>query len=319
LLTAVGCASGDAARGSASLVLNSTVAPVTDIVRQVVGDRVTLVGLIPEGVDSHTFEASPATVKSLSRADVLFLDGLHLEGSILRQARANMRKGSSIVALGDRTIDPSRYEYDFTFPKEKGDPNPHLWMDPAYAKRFAEIVRDEMVRLEPAGEAYYRSNYDRFASRIDELDAAIAASIDSIPRAHRKLLTYHDSFAYLSRHYGIPVLGAVQPADFSEPSPHEIQRLIEQVRSEGVPAIFGSEVFPSKVLEQVAREAGARYVGELSDDELPGKPGDAEHTYMGMMVSDVRIITEALGGAAAPLRAIKTEATYAKSEGGMGE
>src|SRR5437773_10488710 len=128
LLACAACSTS--AGGSGRIVVDSTVAPITDIVRQVVGDRARLVGLIPEGVDSHTFEASPDTVKSLSRADVLFMDGLHLEGSILRQARANMPSGTKVVALGDRVLRPSRYAYDFTFPRSKGDPNPHLWMDP---------------------------------------------------------------------------------------------------------------------------------------------------------------------------------------------
>src|SRR5437764_15328619 len=113
-LVSAGCssASGTGAASTRRLRVDATVAPVTDIVRQVVGDRAQLVGLIPEGVDSHTFEASPDTVKSLSRADVLFMDGLHLEGSILRQARANMPSGTKVVALGDRVLRPSRYAYD---------------------------------------------------------------------------------------------------------------------------------------------------------------------------------------------------------------
>src|SRR5438105_7602578 len=110
--------------GSPRLTVAATVAPIVDIVRQVVGDRVRLVGLIPEGVDSHTFEPSPETVKSLARGDVLFMDGLHLEGSTLKQAEANMPhpvaepastaaaltgsgKGSEIIQMGDLTVNPS--------------------------------------------------------------------------------------------------------------------------------------------------------------------------------------------------------------------
>src|SRR5437764_6125216 len=106
-LVSAGCssASGTGAASTRRLRVDSTVAPITDIVRQVVGDRVELVGLLPEGVDSHTFEPSPSTVTTLGRADVLFMDGLHLEGSTLEQAQANMPGGASaIVRLGDRTL-----------------------------------------------------------------------------------------------------------------------------------------------------------------------------------------------------------------------
>ena len=329
-LMAASCSSSRAANpvGSGTeLVVDSTVAPVTDIVRQVVGDRVALAGLIPEGVDSHTFEPSPETVKSLTKAQILFMDGLHLEGSTLKQAEANMAhpvteptstagfltdsaRGTEIIQMGDLTVAPSEYAFDFTFPKEKGDPNPHLWMNPRFAKHWSEIIRDVMVRRDPSNAAYYKDNQARFAAVIDRLDAAIADSINSIPGAQRKLLTYHDSFAYFSRRYGIPVLGAVQPSDYSEPSAKEIQSLIDQVRVNHVPAIFGSEVFPSTVLKQVADEAHARYVDKLRDDELPGDLSAPNHTYLGLMVDDVQIMTKALGGDPSPLNGIPTAKTW---------
>ncbi len=290
----------------------TTIAPVRDIVRHVVGDRATVTGLIPDGVDSHTFEPSPSTVRSLARADVLFLNGLHLEESTLDQAKAAMRKGAPIVALGDLTLEPGDYAFDFSFPESNGNPNPHVWMDPTMGRRWSEIVRDTMSDLDPAGAPFYRANQARFAAVVGELDRAIAAAIATIPPPSRRLVTYHDSFAYFSRRYGLPVIGAVQPSDFSEPSPREVQALVEQIRAEKVPAVFGSEVFPSKVAEQVARESGARFVDALRDDVLPGRPGDPEHTYVGMLVYDVAVITEALGGDPSPVRSVPTAASWSR-------
>jgi len=313
LLAATGAACGagaSASRTAGTLTVAASVAPIANIVENVVGVRDRVVGLIPEGVDSHTFEPSPETARTLAGAEVIFLNGLHLEDPTLKLARSNSKKGALIVLLGDRTITPAEYAYDFTFPKDKGDPNPHLWMDPRSARRYAEIVRDTMVRRDPRGAATYRANEARFAAVIDRLDPAVAASISSIPPHQRKLLTYHDSFAYFSRRYGIPVLGAVQPTDFSEPSPREVQALVEQVRASHVPAIFGSEVFPSTVLQEVARETGARYVDKLRDDELPGPPSSPAHTYVGLMVEDVTTMTRALGGDPSPLAAIPTSNSY---------
>ena len=313
LLTALGACGSSSSSPSPSggssdgrLVVAATVAPVADIVRQVVGDRVQRRGLIPEGVDSHTFEPSPSTVRTLAGADVLFAAGLHLEVTTVKQAEANMGKDAAIVPLGDLTLRPDEYAYDFSFPREKGDPNPHLWMDPLSARRWSELVRDTMAERDPANAEAYRANQAQFAAVIDQLDPAIRRSIESIPADHRKLVTYHDSFAYFARRYGIPVIGAVQPSDFSEPSAREVERLIDQVRAARVPAIFGSEVFPSQVLEQVAQQSGARFVDKLRDDELPGRPGDAHHTYIGMMVENVRLMTQALGGDPSPLDAVPT-------------
>ena len=126
--------------------------------------------------------------------------------------------------------------------------------------------------------------------------ARCGRSTATVPPEHRKLLTYHDSFPYFAREYGWEVIGAIQPSDFADPTPQEVAGLIEQVRAEDVPAIFGSEVFPSPVLEQIASEGGATYVDDLRDDDLPGEDGDAEHSYLGLMVFDFTTFMGALGG-----------------------
>jgi ABC-type Zn uptake system ZnuABC Zn-binding protein ZnuA len=269
-----------------------------------VAGRANVVQLVPDGVDSHTFEPSPRTAKALRDADVVFLNGLHLEDPTLRLAKADHRPGSVIVELGDRTIGPPAYQFDATFPRSKGDPNPHLWIDPVYAKRYSEIVADELSRRVPAERSTFQANQARLADALDRLDHAVAAAVATIPPEHRKLLTYHDSFAYFAKRYGLTVIGAVQPADFSEPTPREVDALVDQVRRERVPAVFGSEVFPSTVLARVAQDSGARYVDKLRDDQLPGRSGERRHSYVGLMVDDVTTMVSALGGDATALRTV---------------
>lgn len=298
LIGAVGCAGSSASNTATSnhLKVATTVSPITNIIYNIGGSRIDLTGIIPEGTDSHTFEPAPSDAKILSQADVIFVNGLHLEDPTLHLAQANMKSGAEIVQLGSLTITPDQYIYDFSFPKANGNPNPHLWMNPMNARRYAEIVRDTLVRRDSANAAYYRQNFEAFAARIDALDQAIQAAITSIPPANRKLLTYHDSFAYFASRYGMQVIGAIQPADFAEPSAREVAQIIQQIKQEKIPAIFGSEVFPSPVLDQIAKEAGAGYVDTLRDDDLPGNPGDANHSYLGLMVGDVTTMTRALGG-----------------------
>jgi manganese/iron transport system substrate-binding protein len=183
-------------------------------------------------------------------------------------------------------------------------------MNPVYAMRYAELIRDALVQLDPANADYYRDNTTRFIQRGQELDQAITAAIQSIPPKNRKLLTYHDSFAYFAPRYGLTVIGAIQPADFAEPSPQEVAALIDQIKAEGVPAIFGSEVFPSKVLDQIGREAGVQYVDTLRDDDLPGAPDGPEHSYIGMMREDVATMSQALGGDPSAVEAIDPSNTF---------
>lgn len=274
----------------------ATVSPITNIIYNVGGDRIALSGIVPEGVNSHTFEPAPSDARKLAAADVIFVNGLNLEDPTVKLAKANLKQGAEIVMLGERTINPDQYAYDFSFPKEAGHPNPHLWPNPLYALRYAEIARDVLVRRDAVNADYYKGNYGKFKARIEALDEAVKTTINSIPESNRKLLTYHDSFAYFAPRYGMTVVGAIQPSDFAEPSARDVAGLITQIREEKVPAVFGSEVFPSPVLEQIARESGARYVSDLRDDDLPGAPGEAKHSYLGLIVEDVRIMAEVLGG-----------------------
>jgi ABC-type Zn uptake system ZnuABC Zn-binding protein ZnuA len=282
----------------------TTVAPITSIVENVAGDKIRLTGIIPEGINSHTFEPVPSDVKVLAAADLLIVNGLDLEIPTLTLARANMKRDAAVLLLGDKTITEKEYIYDFSFPKDHGHPNPHLWLNPEHAMRYAILVRDELIRLDPENKGAYDANSAAFLEKLGALDQAIKEAIKTIPEGNRRLLTYHDSWPYFARRYGFQIIGAVQPSDFSDPSPKEVKRLIDQIRKEKIPAVFGSEVFPSPVLEQIAREGKSRYIDKLRDDELPGKPGEAQHSYIGMMIENLSTMFEALGGSADALRKI---------------
>ncbi len=282
----------------------TTVAPITSIVENIAGDKIQLAGIIPEGINSHTFEPIPSDSKLLSSADLIILNGFDLETPTLKLAQANLKTGASIYSLGDKTIKEADYIFDFSFPKEQGHPNPHLWLNPEYAMRYATLVRDELIRLDPKNKAVYEQNAAQFLKKLETLDQAIKEAAQTIPQNNRRLLTYHDSWPYFARRYGFQVIGAVQPSDFADPSPREMVRLIEQIKKAKVPAVFGSEVFPSPVLEQIAREAKSRYIDKLRDDELPGKPGDPQHSYIGMMVENMTIMFEALGGSTEALKKV---------------
>lgn len=309
LLSLVGCASTTPAAqpettpaastvpGTASkLNVVTTVSPITSIVYNIGGERIALHGIVPEGVNSHTFEPAPSDAQTLLMADLIFVNGLHLEEPTLALAEANLKAGAEIVSLGEQTIAPEAYVYDFSFPKDAGSPNPHLWPNPFHALKYAEIVRDTLAKRDATNADYYSANYDAFAKRITALDEAIKAVVASIPEANRKLLTYHDSWAYFAPIYGMTVVGAIQPSDFAEPSARDVADLITQIKTEKVPAIFGSEVFPSPILEQIAKESGAQYVDNLRDDDLPGQPGEANHSYLGLMVENMKVMASALGG-----------------------
>jgi ABC-type Zn uptake system ZnuABC Zn-binding protein ZnuA len=274
----------------------TTVAPISSIARNVAGDRIRLHGLIPDATNSHTFEPAPSDARTLARADLIVVNGLHLEQPTLDLAEASKSASAEIRMLADNTITKDQWLFDFSFPESAGDPNPHLWMDVKYAEQYAELMGDWFSQADPANKDAYAANVAAYLARLEQLDGMIRRGVASVPEKNRKLLTYHDSWAYWAREYGFTVIGAVQASDFSDPSPQEVAGLIAQIKREQVPAVFGSEVFPSPVLEQIAKESGAKFIDKLRDDEPPGAQNDPGHTYLGMMKSDMQVMIGALGG-----------------------
>lgn len=271
----------------AKIKIVTSVAPITNIVRNVGGANVEVTGIVPDGMDSHTFEPAPSDAKLLNHADIIIINGLGLETSTVKLADKVKKKSTAIVSLGDAAIPRSERVFEF------GHINPHAWPNIALAMRYAEVARDALIKLDPAHRDSYIANTTTYLEKLRKLDTATFECVKSIPEKNRKLVTYHDSFAYFAPRYGMKIIAAIQPSDFSEPSPREIIRIIEQLKKEKVPAIFGSEVFPSKILEQIARETGVKFIDQLSDDELPAPP---KNSFIGMMVVNLAVITEALGG-----------------------
>ena len=300
-------ASASGAAPSSGLVVATTVSPLTSIVAAVAGDNVTIEGIVPEGTNSHTFEPEPQAAELLSKADLIFINVLKLEDPTLGLAEANKKDGAEIVELGTISLPESDYIYDFSFPEEEGKPNPHLWTDPGYAVAYAEIVRAKLSERDPANAAEYQANFEAFKAEADKLAEAVRADQASVPEGQLKLVTYHDAYAYFAKNFGWEVVGAIQPSSFDEPTPAEIAGLIEQIRATGVPTIFGSEVFPSAVLEAIAAETGVRYEDSLRDDDLPGAPGEPQHSLLELLRYNYRTMISGLGGQPTQLDAVVFE------------
>ena len=276
----------------------TSVAPITNIVQNIGGEKINLIGLVPEGVNSHTFDLVPSDAIKINNADLIIIDGLNLETEVEKIANNAIAKNSKIhlLKLGDNTVDKADWIFDFSFPKEKGDPNPHLWLNVYYAIKFANLTRDKLIEIDPFNSKYYTENSKKYTELLKQLDNGIKKSIMTIPPENRKLLTYHDSWAYFAPRYGMTVIGVIQPSDFGEPSAKDVADLIDQVRAEKVPAIFASEVFPTNIIDQIAKEGNITVVETLSDDDLPGKSGDNNHSYVGMMIENMKNMILPLGG-----------------------
>lgn len=296
----------------------TTVSPITSLVAGIAGDgNVEINGIIPEGTNSHTYEPPPSAAAQVENADVVFVNGLGLEDPTIDLV-ANVAPNAVVCELGTAVLPKSNWVYDFSFPEEGEKPNPHIWTNPPMVLNMLTLIRDVLVASDSANTATYDENYVKMSEVVDGLDAAMLEASETIPAESRKLLTYHDAYAYFALRYKYQVIGAIQPQSFEEPSTQDIANLIKQVKDEGVKAIFGSEVFPSPVLEQIGKETGVRYVDVLRDDDLLGEPGDSEHSWADLMKFNYITMVEALGGDASslekfnPTSGVPDKATYAQ-------
>jgi ABC-type Mn2+/Zn2+ transport system permease subunit/ABC-type Zn uptake system ZnuABC Zn-binding protein ZnuA len=302
----------------------ATVAPIADLVAEVGGDRVEVSSLVPPGADSHTYEPRPSDVALLGEVDAYVGVGLDLNEGAIGLAEQHLPEGAPIVLLGELALDRDALVLDHTHDdgQAHGDdghthgddghthgddghthgddgglgPNPHVWTSVRNAAAMVPTIAEELTALDPEGEAVYAANADGLLAELADLDEDIEAAVATVPAENRTLITYHDAWTYFARDHGLEFVAAVQPGDYSEPSAAELRAVIDLLRERDVPAVFGSEVFPTRVLDTIASETGAVYVGDLSDDALPGAAGAPEHTYVEMMRRNAIVIVDALGG-----------------------
>jgi ABC-type Zn uptake system ZnuABC Zn-binding protein ZnuA len=300
------------ATANKTLNVVTSVSPITNIVKNIAGDKINLTGLVPEGVNSHTFEPVPSDIIKLSNADLVIINGLFLEDNMEKVVNESLKNKPDIqlLKLADTTIDSTGWIFDFSFPKEQGHPNPHLWLNPINAMKFANLTKDKLIEMDPNNTAHYMENAEKYVALLKQLDKGIITAVKTVPPENRKLITYHDSWAYFAPRYNMTVIGAVQPSDFSEPSPLDIAKLIDQIKAEKVPAIFASEVFSNRITDQIAKEAGVDIVQTLRDDALPGNLTSPNHTYVGMMLDNMEKMIIPLGGNTSSLTNINPENTY---------
>jgi ABC-type Zn uptake system ZnuABC Zn-binding protein ZnuA len=314
------CGGGGAGSGGdGDLVVVGTVSSIVDLIAQVGGDRVEAKSLVPTGRNTHDYQPRPSDARALEGADLFIDNGLGLNGTLLDFAQGNLPGETPTILLGNELPEDVKIavgggecheahsEAESAEGHCHGTINAHTWPDPKLAGSYVRMIAGALSEVDPDGAEIYQQNAKELRAQIDELHEAIAAATATIPEANRKLVVYHDAWAYFAKRYGLRMIGALQAANLAEPSASEVRAMIDQIKAEQVPAFFGSEVFPSDVMDAVAEQTGAKHIRGLSDDSLPGETGEPEHTYVGLMLNNAKLVVEALGGDAAALEAFENE------------
>jgi manganese/iron transport system substrate-binding protein len=258
-----------------------TISTLCSLVAAVGGDRIDLHGLVPAGASPETFEPRPTDMVELSNAQVLFENGLGLEAWLQHLIESAGGPGLTIVTLSDSV--PA---------DEKSSGNPHLWMDPVYAADYVAMIAKVLEDADPPSADAYEKNASIETAKLVALDGFIRFRIDSIPKAHRAMICFHDAWFYFDRRYGIKDVGAIEPLPGQEPAPGSFARLIALAKANHVRAIFGEPQYSHKLADALASGAGISYVTDLYDDTLG--TGGVAADYDSMMRHDVEVIVGAL-------------------------
>lgn len=287
LLTAV---PGALANSKLNVVVTTNI--VADTVRNVVGDAADVVSLMGPGVDPHLYNATQGDLRSLSRADVIFYNGLNLEGKM----------GNILAQMGRRipTFAVTEYmtEDMLLFDSEWGTVDPHTWFDIPLWIKAVERVRDAMSEVDPQNAAIYAANAARFIQELEELHAEVEAKIATIPPESRVLVTAHDAFSYLGERYGLEVVALQGMSTDSEYGLADVRALVRLLVERDIHAIFPETSVSSHGVQAVIEGAAAqghtvRLGGELFSDAL-GAEGTPGGTFVGMVRHNVDTMVAAL-------------------------
>lgn len=248
----------------AQVQVAATTPILADLVRQVGGERVRVASVIPPGADPHTFDPTPSTAKALAQARVLFANGLGLE-PFLPKLQALLPKEARVVRLGEGERDLICEEGQEDG-HAHGPCDPHLWLDPTYALRYAEKIAQELTRLDPQGERTYRANLARFREEVARRDQAFrACGLKGV-----KAIAQHDAFRYFARRYGLTIVGTLATSSAQEKGSRAFLELVQKAKREGVRLILAEPQFRGQALKALAEATGAR-VALLYTDTLDAK------------------------------------------------
>ncbi len=259
---------------------------VGDVVRQVGGDAIDLTLLLPPATDPHSYQARPDDLRQLNAADVVFINGLHLEEA-MAPVLENLDSGAPVIAVntGVATLELG--------PAPAGA-DPHTWMDVRNVQQWVETIAAVLAALDPAHADEFAANAVAYQTQLAALHEEITATAAAIPAARRKFVTDHDNLRYLARAYGFTIAGAVIPSlsTLAAPSAQELAALQQQVVQEGVTAILVGTTVNPDVAQQIAADTGA-VVTPIYTDSLSDASGPAA-TYLAMMRYNLAQIAAAL-------------------------
>ena len=280
-------------KSSGKLKVVVTTSMLTDLVKNIGGDLIDVQGLMGAGVDPHLYKASEGDVSKLFNADVIFYNGLHLEGKLVAVFE-KMEAQKTTVALGEFLAKEGLIGSDYF----ASNYDPHVWFNIQYFKEFSDKVTSVLSEKDPKNAASYTANNLAFQQKLDLLHTAVVNTIATLAPEKRILVTAHDAFNYFGKAYGFKVVGLQGLSTATEAGVQDVQKLSEYIIANKVKAIFIESSVPRRTIEALEAAVLSKghqvsIGGSLYSDAL-GDGGSVEGTYVGMFLYNVKTIVNAL-------------------------
>lgn len=280
------------------LYVVTTTTMITDLVKQVGGDRVNVVGLMGPGIDPHLYKPTASDVIRLQKAQAVFYNGLMLEGRMSDLFDRLAKRGKRVYAVSslipqDQLLRPPEFE---------GHYDPHVWGNAQFWILAIDVVVKGLGQADPAGSADYVRHGEAYKSELTKLHTWAKEQVQRVPSDKRVLITSHDAFNYFGRAYGFQVVGVQGISTVSEAGLADVAKVVDFIRGKGIKAIFVESSVPRAAIDRISKDSGATIGGELFSDALgtPGKmhtvAGETydEGTYIGMLKHNILTAVEAL-------------------------
>ena len=276
----------------------ATTGMVGDIVANVAGDAAEVTTLLGPGVDPHLYRLTRADLAKLLGGDIVFYNGLLLEGKMTDALVRVASSGKPVIAVTEQLA-----EDELIAPPEfKGQFDPHVWMDVSAWIKAAEVVRDRLAAFRPERQDAFAANADRYIAELEALDRYARRVLATVPPAARVLVTAHDAFNYFGRAYGYEVVGIQGISTESEAGLRRIEEVVGLLVERRIGAVFVETTVSERNVRALVEGAAARgheiQIGGALFSDAMGEPGSYEGSYVGMIDHNVTTIARALGGEA---------------------
>lgn len=263
---------------------------LADWVKEIGGEHVEVESIVGFDEDPHVFTPTPKTVKQVVHSDIIFFNGLGLEGWWPRLLKASKFAGDTVTVADSMHIHLHSHSHSCSCGHH--DPHdPHLWHTVPNARKYVRVVRDALIKRLPEQKKYFQDRYTNYMKRLDQLETYVLAQINQVPKKKRVVITAHDAFSYLAHWLHLTIKAPSGLSTDSEPSSKDIAELVDLIRKENIKALFLETMTNPRVMKQLSRETNVKIVGELCSDALSKRYATS---YIAMMRHNIKIMVKAM-------------------------